>query len=33
VKEIIGKLKAQEEFQIAPFTGQDRSGRQLARVE
>jgi len=33
VKEIIGKLKAKEEFQRASFTGQDRNGRRLARVE
>jgi hypothetical protein len=33
VKEIIGKLKAQEELQRASFTGQDRSGRRLARLE
>jgi hypothetical protein len=33
VKEIIGKLRAKEEFQRASFTGQDRNGRRLARVE
>jgi hypothetical protein len=33
VKEILSKLELQEELQRVSFTGQEKSGRELARVE